>query len=123
MKNVFPKHIYANDMETWVQSPELAKCIWLRLREKLSWYACDMTITSPKSLILYVYDMENSFRGGIGKKIFTKEITEFEPDEQVMLDQYVLRMYNDAACEEFDKRQNAAQNKKILKIRKEMFGV
>lgn len=74
-------------------------------------------------MTLFAYDMENMCYGGIGKQIYTKEITELTPDEQVMLGKYVLQMYSDAAAAEFDKRQLAAQEKKILKIRKEMFGV
>lgn len=125
MKNVFPKRFYADDRGSWACSPELAKTIWMRLREKekLSWYACDMQITSPTSLTLFAYDMADSCYGGIGKRIFTQEITELTPDEQLMLDEHVLHMYSDAAAAEFDNRQLAAQEKKILKIRKEMFGV
>jgi hypothetical protein len=123
MKNVFPKRIYAHDRGSWVDSPQLAKKIWLRIKEKHSWYACDMEITSPTTLTLFVYDMADSCHGGIGNKICSKEVTGLTADEQVMLNEYVLNIYSNAAAAEFDKRQLAAQEKKILKIRKEMFGV
>lgn len=123
MKNVFPVRIYAREIGHSAMSPPLAQKIWSRLREKTSWYACDMEITSPTSLTLFVYDMSDSYWGGIGKKILTREIDVFTVEEQILLSEHVLTIYSNAAAAEFDKRQLAAQEKKILKIREEMFGV
>lgn len=72
-----------------------------RKTRRVAWnfYACDIKITSPTSLTLFVYDIADSFSGGIGRKLefLTRKITEFTPDEKVLLDKYVLDIYTTAA--------------------------
>jgi len=125
---VFPHRTYAHDMGSWIQDDELAKKIWARLRldpklKLIHWYACDLTVTSPMSITLYVYDMENSLSGGIGNKIFEAAVTDFAPNEKILLGKYVLDIYTKAAAKEFDQREMDKMNLKILKVRKELFGV
>lgn len=127
--DVFPYRVYAYDMGTWVQSPDLAQAVWHRLRvdpnkwpRRLTWYAADMEILSPESIRLFVYDIEDNFRGGFGKKIYEEVITEFTTAETVMLDRMVRDIYTEAAEAEFQRREEAARTEKIMALRKELFG-
>lgn len=129
-RDVFPVRYYAQDMGTWVNSPELALSIWHRLRldinrfpRKLIWYAVDMEVLSPGSVNLFVYEMADSFSGGIGKKIYEETITEFTVVEEIMLQRLVEGIYTSAAEDELLRREDEERMKKILEIRKEMFGV
>lgn len=128
--NVFPYRVYARDMGLWVQSPDLAQAVWHRLRvdpnkwpRRLTWYAADMEILSPESIRLFVYDIEDNFRGGIGKKIYEEVVSEFTTAEIVMLDRMVRNIYTAAAEAEFQRREDAARTEKVMALRKELFGV
>jgi len=121
--NVFPRRIYARQMPGWVDSPNLAKTVWLRIKTGLIWYAVDYEILSPTSIRLFVYDMADSCHGGIGKQIYTTVVTDLEPAEQAMLDAVVLQIYHDAAERVINERAAAKYEKEISKVRKELFGV
>jgi len=130
MKSPFPYRYYAYDNGHFVTSPDLALNVWHRLRvdpnkwpTRLTWYAVDMEVLSPDSIRLFVYDIEDSFRGGIGKKIYEEVITEFTPAELKILDQLVLGIYTSLAEDELERREKRLREMQIINLRKEMFGV
>jgi len=124
MNAIFPTRFYAHDMGNWVQSPELARSIWMRIRPKdLIWYATDLEILDPNRIQLFVYEMKDTFYGGIGRKIYDTEVMEFTPGEKDMLDKMVLGLYTNAAEEVLTELEEAARMKEILAIRKNLFGV
>lgn len=122
-KSVFPVRFWCVDNRGWAQCPELAKMVWLRIKNGLIWYATDMEILSPNSIKLFVYDMADPFHGGIGKVIYKTTITEFTDKERELLNQIVEGIYTDAADAEVTRREDAERQKKVLEIRKEMFGI
>jgi hypothetical protein len=124
--NIFPHRYYCSDRHGWGDSPRLARLVWDRIRTLSTvsgWYAVDMEIISENSINLYVYDMADNFRGGIGARIHEQVITEFTTQEQALLDEYILELKTAAAAEEFHRREEDARNKAVMKIRKELFGI
>lgn len=128
--NTFPVRYYAHDNGHFVTSPDLALSVWHRLRMDpnkwptgLTWYAVDMEVLSPNSIRLFVYDMKDSFRGGIGKKIHEEAVTEFTPAELKMLEKLVLSIYTSLAEDELERREKRQREMQIINLRKEMFGV
>lgn len=122
--NVFPYRFYASDKYGWADCPELSKLLWNRLRPKaFTWYATDMEVLSPTSVRLFAYEMADNFSGGIGGQIYETVVTEFTKEEKVALDKAVLRIYNNAAEAELERREEAARLNKISTVRKELFGV
>ena len=117
--NAFPRKFHAT--ETF--SPKLAILVWNRIRNGRSWYATDFTVTSPTSITLHVYKMEDTCYGGIGDMSVSKEITDLTKAEQVLLDGYLLDIYSEAAAREFNRRREAAEKVEIQKLRLELFGV
>lgn len=122
MKSIFPIRYYASDIH-YAVSPELAELVWRRVAAGRTWYAADMEILSKDSIKLFVYDIEDSFSGGIGQKIFETTVKEFTPKEQTVLDNLILERYTKLAADEYKEREDAALKAKILIIRKELFGV
>lgn len=119
---IFPARFYATDMGNWVQSPELARCIWMRIRIKgLIWYATDFEILAPDRIQLFVYEM--GVAADSGRKIYDTEVTEFTPEEKAMLDNIVLGLYTRAAVIELLAREEEERARQVLAIRKELFGV
>lgn len=122
--NLFPIRYYAHDNDHFVQSVKLAEMVWKRIRPQgMSWYCADMDILDPTSIKIYVYSVQDSFRGGIGERIHEEVITEFTPDEKELLDKNVLNIYQAEATSVLEAREETARQEKILQIRKEMFGV
>lgn len=91
--SIFPIRQRAIQCHTWADSPKLAKLVWERMRHekvpmptdrygetqfvaanKLVWYAVDCEILSDNKIHLYVYEMEDTFHGGIGDRISTLEV-------------------------------------------------
>lgn len=96
----------------------------MRIREpEFTWYATDMEVLSPTSIKLFVYDIADTFHGGIGSKIFETVITEFTPEETTMLNNVVLSIYTELAMEELERREARARELQVINLRKEMFGV
>lgn len=126
--NIYPLHYGPRDMDTWAQSPQLASMIWLRERKTVApdliWYAVGMKITSPLELTLYVYEMECSFRGGIGKQVFEHEVKveDLTESEQMMFCQVVLTEYTAYADRELERRDEEERQKRVIALRKELFG-
>lgn len=127
MKSPFPYRFYCVDNYGWADCPPLARMVWLRLRKTLApdltWYGVDMEVLNPESIKIFVYEIEDNFRGGIGNRIYETTVVEFTPAEIKVLDDVVLRIYTEAATDEFTRREEAERKKKVLAIRKEMFGV
>lgn len=82
-----------------------------------------MEILSPESIRLFVYDIDDNFRGGIGKKIYEEVVNEFTTAEDAMLDRMVRDIYTAAAEAEFQRREETARTEKVMALRKELFGV
>lgn len=122
-RNIFPNRYYARENGYLVESIELAKKVWQRLPERKPWYAADMEILSPTSIRLFIYDMADSYSGGIGKRIFEKVIDKLTPDEQIILDRMVMAMYSYVAERQLRQTEQTKRDKKILKLRRKMFGV
>lgn len=126
LDEVFPYRFWASDKYGWADCPELAKMVWARLREKFyktTWYAVDFEITTPTSIRLFVYEILDSFHGGIGARILEVEVTEFTEAEMKVLEKNVLRVYQLKAEEEFARREEARHQAAVVALRKEMFGV
>lgn len=142
-KSVFPQRLCAYDYGTYVASPELAKLIWMRIRQTanaqdnqanldhwmrqqkpsvMTWYATDLEVISQDKITLYVYEMADSFHGGIGGVIFETEVTEFTPKERKLLDKHILEFYTEAAQRELERRERQEYLSKVLAVRKELFG-
>jgi hypothetical protein len=126
MNNPFPVRIHCSDKYGWADCPKLAKALWLRLRPELApnliWYGADMEILSPTSVKLFIYEMEDTFYGGIGKKIFETVVTDFTPVEKAMLERDVMNIYNRVAEDEYERREEVKRKLVINQIRREMFG-
>jgi hypothetical protein len=122
----FPWRAYCVDNYGWANCPTLAKMVWQRLRHSLApnltWYAVDMEVLSPESIKLFVYEIADSFSGGIGQRIFETVVTEFTDKEKEELDKVVLGIYTGLAEEEYERRQEDERRAAILEIRKHMFG-
>lgn len=126
LDEVFPYRFYATDTYGWADCPQLAKMVWARLREqhyKITWYGVDFEIITPTSIRLFVYEIADNFRGGIGDRILELEISEFTAAEQAELEKNVLRVYQFKAEEEFARREEAQRAAAVVALRKEMFGV
>lgn len=125
--SAFPVRFYCSDNYGWADCPQLARAVWMRLRNSLApqliWYAADMEVLSPTSIRLYVYEMADNFRGGIGKCIYETTVDEFTTDERVMLSWTVVGIYTRLAEVAFSAAEEKKRNDQILKLRKEMFGV
>jgi hypothetical protein len=117
--------MYATDKYGWPDMPALAKKIWARLRVEntISWYACDCEITSPTSVTLFVYDIGSAYHGGIGRKTFEANVTEFTEEEKEILNAHVMVLYTRAADNELERREEKLREAEVVKIRKELFGV
>ena len=123
-RKVFPARIRCHDMGNWVNMPELARSIWMRIRPKdLTWYCVDLEILSPTSVRLFVYSMENNFHGGIGEVIAERVIETLPAAEQKMLDELVLKIYTAEAAAELNRREERLRQQQIISIRREMFDV
>lgn len=130
MKSVFPHRVHCSDTYGWADCPRLSKLVWHRLRldpnrvpAKLTWYATDLEILSPKSIKLFVYEIEDNFRGGIGDRIFETVVTDFTAEEEMVLQSMITNLYTAAAADELQRREDDERMKKILAVRMEMFGV
>lgn len=128
MKQAFPRRFSANHDFGYADSPRLARAVWMRVKNTLAppnmtWYATDMEVLSPTSIRLFVYDIEDTFHGGIGERIFEAVITDFTDDEQAMLNTAVLEIYTEHAVVEFENRETQKYKNAVMAIRKEMFGV
>lgn len=119
----FPRRFYTHDYETYTASPELAQMVWLRVRPKgVSWYATDYEVVSPNEIRLFVYDMHSFTWGGVGKKIFEQNITEFTDEERAELKRVVHEIYEEAAEAEYERRQEELRRAEIARVRIELFG-
>lgn len=127
MKSVFPHRLYCSDTYGWADCPRLSNMVWRRIRTKvapdLRWYATDMEILCPKSIKIFVYEIDDNFRGGIGERIFETVVTEFTPEEEMVLQSMVTNLYTSAAADELARREEEKRMKEIMSIRMEMFGV
>lgn len=121
--SIFPFRINAYENEHHVNNPILAKEVWFRVKEpKQTWYAIDLEILDENKVILDVYDIRDTFHGGIGKRLLTTEVELETEKEKEMCQIMILDKMTKLAEEEFEKREEQARNNKILEIRKELFG-
>lgn len=127
--NIFPLHYNCHDTYGWADCPALAKRVWMRIRTTVApdliWYGVAMKIKSASHLSLYVYEIADSFSGGIGNQIFKCDVSRatLTPDECAMLDDLLIKAYTSYAESELDKREQAERQQQIVALRKELFGV
>lgn len=122
--NIFPRRYYAENMGSWVQMPEPAPKIWQRIKPKgMVWYSVDFEIVDENTITIFVYNMKDSYHGGIGDLIHTVTMTEFQPDERAVIDKKIEGLKWEAACIKFEEIENAERLAQIRKIKEEMFGV
>lgn len=124
MKSPFPARFHCSDKYGWADCPPLAKMVWMRIRTpEFTWYGVDMEVRDPESIMLYVYEIADSFSGGIGKCIYSTLVTEFTAREKEELNKVVMDIYTEAAEEELERRERRHREQQIINLRKEMFGV
>lgn len=118
----FPFRVWYHDNGHFVRNPRLAESVWRRIQNKRTWYAADYEVVSKNSIRLFVYCMLDSFHGGVGERVIDELITDLTKEEQKMLDEVILAEYTRLAEEEFELREESARKKRILEVRKELFG-
>jgi hypothetical protein len=125
LPDLFPIRLHARDMGTWVDSPKLAKLMWEPLRGKTTWYATDCTIKDPDTAELFVYEMRDSFHGGIGDTIFSGvfPISKFGDEAVKIANEIILEQQTRIAQQELIRRESEERQRQVLAIRKELFGV
>ena len=143
---VFPIRLYANYHSGWAD--ELSRKIWMRLKaenrevpveshfgevimtpaNKVTWYAVDCEITAPGRVELYVYDMKESFHGGIGKKIISMEVDvpagprDAPSAEYQLVQKHIRDREYTIAEDELRRRKEEARIKELEDVHRELFG-
>lgn len=127
--SVFPLHFPCSDNYGWAECAPLARRLWLRLRTVLApdliWYGVAMKIRNEHQLTLYVYDMHDSFSGGIGEQIFKQDVARvmLEDDECAMLDALIVEAMQRYAERVYDVNALRQKEAAVTALRKELFGV
>lgn len=119
---LFPVRIQCFDNGHYVSNPEVAESIWMRTKDKISWYALDAEILSETSVRVIVYDIANNFSGGIGKEKHRFETSELTPDELAMVQKAIAVKQRRIAEDVYEDRLEEEKNREIEKIRIELFG-
>lgn len=124
-RQLFPISVLAYDNGHYVYSPNEAISIWQRIRNNRHWYAVSYVILSenPIKISLNVFDMQSFAYGGIGKRLYSEEVTKFTPEEKAKIESVILEKKTELAEKELEQREEEIRQNKILTIRQEIFGV
>jgi len=125
MYNIYPFVLNPTDNGSCVTSNPLGKDLWLkhkeRFPEKREWYAVGLMVHSPEKVTVQVYDMADSFNGGIGQVICT-----FNPDltavEKLLLSELICEEQTFYATAIFEEEEKARKENAIEALRQSLFG-
>lgn len=123
--NIYPFHISATDMGSWVASPSIAQLVWSRIRvdyPHVYCHAAECEVTEPGRITLQIRKMLDTTYGGIGDIILELEVSELTEMEQEILNHWILKEQTERAREELARRKEEEYNAEVEKVRLEMFG-
>lgn len=122
---LFPFDIYPVDSGHFVSSPPLALDCWTRDRANElpgeAWYAVGMHVVSYTEIMVTVYEMADSFHGGVGAVLYTY-IPHLSRQNLNELAAVIRKQQVKLATSELEKRKAAAYMAEVEAVRKELFG-
>ncbi len=125
-QKLYPFTIYAENVNTWAESPQLARDIWMRDRTKVApeivWYGIDLVVNGPDSIELDVREMAHSVYGGLGKVIFKYVNPALLRSDAMQLAEIILKEQTRIAAEIRRARKAEQKALEIEAVRKELFG-
>jgi hypothetical protein len=121
-EQVFPFKLRAYDTGMYISNPRLAEIIWLRVRPNgLTWYALDIEFISEDEVTITVYNHQQNF--DIGKVVHVQNAKIEGEEEQKHAKEHILNRCATLAKEEVERRDQEVYQQRLLKVRREMFGI
>lgn len=126
MTTIYPFTLACRQNISWVDTPTLARKVWLRLRaeseaiRKQSWYGLDITLLDHNHAEITVYDIHDKSYGGLGAVIGTYTTVLNEAERELAGDAVRARQ-SEFVVAEWERREEVRISAELDAIRDEMF--